>query len=207
MESEKFKNLYRIPSARFKHWDYSDDGWYFVTICVRHHECAFGKIVNDKMVLNDVGNIVQQMWQEIPQHFENVQLDEFIVMPNHVHGIVVIENNRNKQQCRNAINKNSGCDVINQDLGRDAINRVSTSGGITGYKNPMLTQHSLGKIIRWFKGRATFGIHKYNSDFQWQPRFHDHIIRNDKSLQKIRKYIHFNVEKWQDALENPHNFL
>jgi len=105
-------------------------------------------------------------------------------MPNHIHGIVIIEN----QHCR------------------DAINGVSTdSGGITRAHNPMLSENSLSKIIRWYKGRCTFEVNKIQNTihFAWQPRFYDHIIRNEKLLQKIREYIHNNPLKWGIDENNP----
>ena len=168
----------RKLSLRLKNWDYSDDGWYFVTICVRHHEYVFGEIRNDEMVLNNIGKIVQKIWLDIPQHFKNIYLDEFIVMPNHVHGIIVIENN----SCRGAPWR--------------ARNRKF--GG--------LQKRSLSSVINHFKGTVTRWCNKHECYFQWQRSFHDHIIRNDHALKKIRKYIHFNVEKWEDDLEHPNHF-
>jgi putative transposase len=79
-------------SIRLKDYDYSQDGAYFVTICVHNRESLFGKIANEKMILNDVGKIAEQCWCEIPQHYPNVILDKYIVMPNHVHGILIIDN-------------------------------------------------------------------------------------------------------------------
>src|SRR3989339_528025 len=77
---------------RLRKYDYSNAGWYFVTICTQNRECLFGNIVNDKMILNKYGLIVNKYWLMIPNHFNNVELDEFTIMPNHVHGIVVIYN-------------------------------------------------------------------------------------------------------------------
>ena len=77
-------------SIRLKGYDYSQAGAYFVTMCTQHRECLFGEIVDGKMRLNEYGQIVQQCWMEIPQHYQNVQLDEYVVMPNHVHGIIII---------------------------------------------------------------------------------------------------------------------
>jgi putative transposase len=192
-EPEKFKNIYRIPSARLKNWDYSSDGWYFVTICVRNHECAFGNIENGGMILNDIGKMVEQFWKEIPQHFKNVELDAFIVMPNHVHGIVVID----KFGIENNTYKNSPR--------RDVACYVSTNKNIYSRISPKIG--TLSTIIRSFKSACTNNIRKISSDFQWQSRFHDHIIGNDKELKNIRNYIHFNAEKWQDDKENPQNLL
>ena len=182
--ADLYRGKYRIKPARLKEWDCSSSGYYFVTICTKNQECVFGRIVDDKMVLTGIGNIVKRYWLEIPEHFQDVKLDEFIIIPNHVHGIVIINN----QYCR------------------DAINGVSTdSGGITRAHNPMLSENSLSKIIRWYKGRCTFEINKIQRKFcfTWQSRFYDHIIRNEKSLQKIREYINNNTLRWDIDENNP----
>jgi len=140
--------------------------------------------LNGKIKLSQIGKIVHKFWYEIPKHFETVSLDEFIIMPNHVHGIVVINN----EHCR------------------DAINRVSTTtktinekrGGITKHHNPMLSK-SLSTIIRWYKGRSTYEINKIQNEiyFTWQPGFYEHIIRNEKELNIKRRYIINNPLKWE----------
>jgi putative transposase len=88
--TEKFKNKYRISSARLQTWDYGSNGSYFVTICTYKRICYFGRIESGIMQLSDLGNIAQKCWQEIPNHFPFVELSEFVVMPNHVHGIITI---------------------------------------------------------------------------------------------------------------------
>src|SRR3970040_2590542 len=192
-KADLYKGKYRIESTRLEEWDYSsgsgvaikrEGSWgtafgdYFVTICTKNQECVSGRIADGKMVLTRIGNIVKRYWLEVPEHFQNVKLDEFVIMPNHIHGIVIIEN----QHCR------------------DAINGVSTRA-----HNPMLSGNSLSKIIRWYKGRCTFEVNKIQNTihFAWQPRFYDHIIRNEKLLQKIREYIHNNPLKWGIDENNP----
>ena len=189
--NELFKNKYRIKSIRLKDWDYSSNGAYYVTICTKNRMRFLGDIVNGKTILSPIGEIVQKYWREIPKYFQNVVLDEFVIMPDHVHGIIIIQNDR---------------DHVNQC--RDAINRVSTkmktnngkhqSGGITKNHNPMLSI-SLSTILRWFKGRSTCEIHKMQNQiyFQWQPRFYEHIIRHERELNTKRKYIINNPLKWQ----------
>jgi|WetSurMetagenome_2_1015567.scaffolds.fasta_scaffold227713_2 putative transposase len=176
-----FNNKYRIESARLKGYDYSSPGEYFVTICTGSMIECFGDVMYGEMKRNDVGEIAHQMWMNIPNHHEHAMLDEFIVMPNHVHGIVVL--------CEN-------------DHVRDAINRVST-GGTTKSKNPMLMRQSLPYIIRQYKGRVSFEIHKTNPDFFWQPRFYDHIIRDEKGLNAIREYIKNNPAQWEYDRNDP----
>jgi|SRR3989339_1685207 len=90
--SNKFRDKYRISSSRLQNWDYSDNGYYFITICTKEHKHYFGEIVGIEIRLSKIGKIVQQYWLKIPNHFPFVELDEFVVMPNHVHGIVIIKN-------------------------------------------------------------------------------------------------------------------
>ncbi|MBR8838516.1 MAG: hypothetical protein DSM106950_32075 [Stigonema ocellatum SAG 48.90 = DSM 106950] len=195
-----FKNKYRIESTRLEGWDYTSNGLYFVTICIHKRHCFFGDVVSGEMQLSTEGKLAQKFWREIPNHFSDFHLDEFIVMPNHIHGILVIDHRGNAVNvCRDAINL---CrDGIN--LCRDAINRVSTedignTGGVTKQHNPMLSKDSLSKVIRWYKGRTKFEIGKINLDFSWQPRFDERIIRDQQSLQSIRHYIAYNPQQWQD---------
>ncbi len=83
-----YRNKYRIDSTRLKGWDYSSPGYYFITICTKDRECFFGEIIKEKMYLSEIGEIAHRYWAEIPNHFNNVVLDEFVIMPNHVHGII-----------------------------------------------------------------------------------------------------------------------
>jgi putative transposase len=87
---EKFKNKYRIPSARLQNWDYGWNASYFLTICTQNRQCFFGDITNAEMELSEIGEIAHKYWNEIPAHFPFVKLDAFVVMPNHVHGIIII---------------------------------------------------------------------------------------------------------------------
>ena len=204
---ELFQDKYKVDSTRLKWQDYADDGWYFVTICSGKRKIFFGNIVDFKVVLNNTGLIVQNIWLAIPSQFKYVSLDSFIIMPNHIHGIIVIDywDNINKiYNRRDAIYRVSEKPPIEQK--RDAINRVST-GGVTGKYNPMGKQ-CLGEVIRWFKGRTSYEISKRCShiNFSWQPNFFDHIIRDQKSLYEIRDYIYYNPLNWIKDRNNPINF-
>ena len=153
----------------------------------------FGNVLDGIMKRNEIGEIAHQMWLDITNNHENIILDEFVVMPNHVHGIIAIceKNNCGKAHGRDANGK-----------GRDAINRVST-GGITKTNNPMLSRQSLSYIVRQYKGRVSFEIHKTQPGFTWHSRFYDHIIRNEKGLNAIRKYINDNPSQWEEDRNNP----
>jgi REP element-mobilizing transposase RayT len=170
--SEKYLNKYRISSARFGSWNYAQNGYYFVTICTERKEKYFGEIINSEISLSRMGKIVEKYWKEIPQHYPFVSVDAFIIMPNHIHGIIIdktIETqNFASLQHDNNVNK----------FGPQSQN--------------------LGAIIRGFKA----AIKKYTVingiQFSWQPRFYDRIIINERELFNIRKYIIYNQNKWED---------
>ena len=140
-------------------------------------ECVFGEIEDGEMRLSGIGEIVSEGWQKTEQIRANVKLDGWIVMPNHIHGIIILTNDHRKN--------------------------VETTRRVVSTLKP----NSLGSIIGQFKSTTTKRIHSIgHSDFAWQSRFYDHIIRNEKSLQKIREYIHNNPLKW-DIDENNPDFL
>ena len=173
----KYKQKYRISSIRIKDYDYSDNGSYFVTICTENRKSFFGKIANDKMHYYPSGKIASEIWHDIPKYFSDIELANWVVMPNHVHGILTIDK------------------FYRVSAYRVSAYRVST-GGITGDKNPMLGQ-SLSRIIRWYKGRTTFEIRKQQPHFSWQTRFYEHVIRNEKEYQEIAYYIDNNPLNWK----------
>ena len=185
-----FRKKYRTRSARLPNWDYSADGYYFVTICTKNREPFFGCICKNKMHLSDIGLLVTEYWKMIPKQFPNIRLDEFVIMPDHIHGIIIINNN-------NCIsNKLDGNMHFRDGCRRNTIDD-GKRGGATGKYNPLLSQNSLAKIIRWFKGRCRFEINRLHGEmhFGWQPRYYDHIVRNENSLRNIRKYIRENPRK------------
>jgi putative transposase len=101
-----YKNKYRVDSARLKDWDYSHPGIYFITVCTKNRGHYFGHIMDGKMILSDTGKIADQYWREIPVHFSNVIIDEYVVMPNHIHGIInIVENVETKHTIGLIINQ------------------------------------------------------------------------------------------------------
>ncbi len=164
--SDRFQHKYRIPSARAPFWNYGWNGAYFVTICTHKHECYFGNVINHKMELSEIGKTAKWCWSQIPNQFPYAGLDEYIVMPNHMHGIVIIDkptgaedvahvgntgNARNTEHCTNTGNTGNCRDAINRvsTISRNTqfSNNSPTTGGITGHHNPMLGEN-LGRIIR-----------------------------------------------------------
>lgn len=172
---------------RLKHYDYSRAGYYFVTICTHNREQHFGRIESGAMVRNPVGEIVNQFWLEIPLHFPMAELDCHIVMPNHVHGIIIIHD---MGDVENAVGN-----AYMHSLQQPGNNKIPHQ-----YRTKML----ICKIIQQYKSAVTRKINKLqlNSNFKWQKSFYDHIIRNDFSLYKIRKYIVNNPLKWEYDREN-----
>ncbi len=185
--SKQFKNKYRIEPTRLKNWDYGWNAPYFLTICTKDRFHFFGEVLNGQMVLNEIGMIAHNNWLQIPNHFPFVILGNFVVMPNHVHGIVIIDKPDDGRHH----------DAVEARLiaPLPPTEPIKTTGGITGHNNPML-QDNLSKIIRWYKGRTTFELRKKHPNFAWQPRYHDHIIRNDLSFHKISEYIINNPLNW-----------
>jgi REP element-mobilizing transposase RayT len=168
-------------SIRLKGYDYSAEGACFVTICTRNRECLFGQIADGIMVLNEHGEIATRCWLEIPDHFPQVELDEYIVMPNHLHGVLVI-------RCRG-----------------EAFGAPNASP--LPPQPPHGTQPgSLGAIIQNYKSISTRKInHQRKSPGTpvWQRNYYEHVVRNEKSLDDIRSYILSNPSCWDQDEENP----
>lgn len=198
----KYQNKYRISSVRLKNWDYSSSAAYFVTICTKNRFHFFGEVINGEMILNDLGQIVENEWVKTIEMRPdmNLELGEFVVMPNHFHGILIIGDNE-----YNTNTDNHGADDIGADYnGRDAMHGVST-GKTMGktmdiYKNQFgIQSKNLASIIRGFKSAVTTYARKNNNlDFGWQARYHDHIIRNELSFERIQNYIINNPSKWNE---------
>ena len=197
---DKFQNKYRIPSARWQTWDYGSNGAYFITICTQNRRHFFGEIIDSTipdesiMHLNDMGEMAEKYWVEIPQHFPFVSLGNFVIMPNHMHGILIIDN-PTIVQTRLIASLSDLQSPTPESTSENNSTPTTKTGGITGDKNPMFHEN-ISRIIRWYKGRCSFEIRKTHSDFGWQSRFYDHIIRNSASYENILNYISNNPQNW-----------
>lgn len=182
-----YKNKYRIEPSRLKNWDYGNAGAYFITICTHDRNHYFGTIENDKMILNETGSIVETEWLKTPglRYDMNLSLDEFVVMPNHFHGIILIGDNE----------YNSGDRTGDGGDGRDAMHRVSA--GENGNKFGPQSKN-LASIIRGFKSSVTTQARMIHPAFTWQSRYHDHIIRNHTSFVRIQNYVINNEKNWKE---------
>ncbi|MHB1278967.1 MAG: transposase [Bacteroidia bacterium] len=154
------------------------------------------------MIRNEPGRIAEEIWHQIPKQFEKASLGEFILMPNHIHGIIHISNDpsgvekpRDMTKVETPIYRVSSS-VPTSVSTSSIIDPDTDKGGFSGAKNPMFHEN-LGRIMRWFKGRSTFEIRKVMEDFQWQRNYHDHIIQYESSLHLIETYIQTNPQRWK----------
>ena len=185
-------------SVRLKGYDYSSDGAYYVTIVTQGRECLFGEIIDGEMHLNKYGEIIQKWWNEIPLHFPNVDLGAFIIMPNHVHGIIFITVERRGEVIspREILNPN------NLDLyTNSSTNQVR---GTLPLRKP-----TLGQIVAYFKYQSTKEMNRIETDKVltkfWQRNYYEHIIRDEKDLQNKTDYIEANPSLWDEDDNNPRN--
>ncbi len=126
---EKFNNKYRIPSARLQSWDYGADGAYFITICTQNRRHLFGKVVNGEMQLNELGKLAEKYWLEIPNHFSFIELGNFVIMPNHTHGILIIDvHTPNVQTPKLGVSIH---DISDGDTTNDTTNVQTTKLGVS----------------------------------------------------------------------------
>jgi REP element-mobilizing transposase RayT len=167
-------------SLRLRKYDYSQTGAYFVTICTQNKKCFFGNMVNDKMVLNDAGRMVEYVWSELPKGFPHVKLDEFVIMPNHFHGIVVFRTGERSKGEHKVRPYGTLPDTLGQIM--QAFKSITTNRYIAGVKQK-----------QWppFQGKL------------WQRNYYEHIVRDENELNDIRKYIMDNPKKWDLDQENP----
>jgi putative transposase len=189
-------DIFNRRSIRLKGWDYSSPGLYFVTVCTYNRECLFGEIVNGEMLLNGASENVERCWQDIPEHFPHVELDKFVVMPNHVHGIIVIT--------RSVGAYNYTPRILDQPIKEGAkdfapLQNDRPDGSVL--RSPSKT---VGSIVRGFK----IGVNKWfrsntGMDKVWQRNYYEQIIRSEKELEQTRQYICENPAKWVDDDENP----
>ncbi len=187
----KYKNTFRIESARLQDWDYSTPWRYYVTICTKNHIQYFGKIINGKMILNSLGKIAEKEWAKTKLIRLNVELDRYVIMPNHIHGIIVINGADIIETHRVCRGKENDICFENENVNK---------GGDAFDASLRISNNCLSDIVRGFKSSFTKQAKENGfNNFKWQPRFYDRIIRNEKELFNIRNYIEQNPAKW--ALE------
>lgn len=220
---DKYYNKYRIPSARANWWNYGWSGAYFITICTNDRNHYFGEIIDGKMIKSHVGVLADVLWYEMKNHAKNIELGAFIVMPNHIHGILILDhqnkllidnessmdNNVSNSvvvQTRHALSPNEqetyALSLPNPNI--SDTNSVQTRHALSlpisesqkRFRNP--GKNTVSSIIGGYKSAVSKHANRLGFDFAWQSRFHDHIIRNDDEYQRINDYIENNPQKWND---------
>lgn len=187
--------MYNWPqrkNQRLKDFDYSKNWCYFVTICTKNRENFFWEIIDWKIILNDYWKIAENVFINLSNHYKNCIIDEYIFMPNHFHGIVVIDN---------AI-VGTGFKPV-----RDMWKNELIGTGLKPVPTGINKNHWISEIIRWFKTFSSRNINNFQKDFifSWQRSFFDVIIKNDEQLNKIRQYIIDNPLKWELDVNNKKN--
>ena len=177
-------------SIRVKDYDYSQAGAYFITICTHDRACLFGKIVDGKMTLNDAGRMAESCWQDIPDHFSHADLDEFVIMPNHIHGIIMLTD----KDGTNGYCRDEKCYCRGEKF----------FAPTTAHVKPKGTSKTVGSIVRGFKIGVTKWM-RHNTTIRdvWQRNYWEHIIRNDDEMDRIRQYILDNPAQWDMDRNNP----
>jgi len=168
-------NLPRRKIIRLKGYNYSQPGAYFITVCTKDRMHLYGEVDGEEMLVNRIGQIVEGCWNELPDHYPNVQLDEFAVMPNHVHGIIIL---------------------LDHTVGATSRRPEIGAGRLRPY---------LGNVVAYFKYQSTKRINEFHNTpgaTVWQRGYFDHIIRDERSLTRIREYIASNPQRWSLDAEN-----
>lgn len=182
-------DIHHRRSVRLQDNDYSQAGAYFITICTHEHKCIFGDIVDGKVILSQTGEIVERWWQKIPQRFPTAELDIFCVMPNHFHGILVLQD----------------IVVVSREGAETAPLRVTVAPSYSRrglVSKPFLDSNAptLGRVIAYFKYLTTKDINAITGTpgrRMFQHNYHEHIIRNEADLAEKREYITNNPLKWE----------
>jgi REP element-mobilizing transposase RayT len=180
-------------SIRLKGYDYTQTGAYFVTVCAQDRVCLFGDVADGDMVLNPFGRVAVTYWQRIPRHFPHVQLDAWVVMPNHVHGIIVITNGRGEALPAASVSTE---ELLHFETDLSTLD--------TGSNASPLQSGSLGAIVGNYKSITTRRINKMRhtpGERVWQRNYYERIIRNDRELDAIRQYIANNPLHWEQDPE------
>jgi len=180
-------DIHHRHSIRLRDYDYAQAGAYFVTICTKDRECLFGEIKDGVMVMNDAGKMVQSLWDELPQRYPGVDVDGFVVMPNHIHGIIVLTVGAGPCACPNS-------DCTNNGQPQGVAPTISLPDVVHRFKSLATARYRRGvRKNNWcpFPGRL------------WQRNYYKHIIRTEEEMKRFREYIQGNPMQWEMDEENP----
>ncbi|MBW4641900.1 MAG: transposase [Goleter apudmare HA4340-LM2] len=201
-------NIHHRQSIRLRGYDYSQPGAYFITICTQHHECCLGEIINGDMKFTVRGAIAFRLWLQIPDHFPNVELDEFIIMPNHIHGIIVITDKlTDGGQIVGVGHEVAGHQGVgHQGAGHQGVGHQGA--GHQGAETAPLRRRkpTLGQVVAYYKYQTTKIINQIDhtpKNRVWQRNYYDRIIRHPNTFHLIQKYIIANPIRWHQDPINP----
>lgn len=173
--------IHHRQSIRLRRYDYARAGWYFVTVCARGKEHLFGEVAEGEMVLSEAGRMVQRTWENLPRRFPSIELDAFVVMPNHVHGIIQI-------------------------VGAERMSAGDVGAGLALPKGAASSAPTFADIVRAFKSTSAIAVNALlgrTGKPLWQRNYYEHIIRGRGELDRIREYVTTNPLRWGQDLENP----
>ena len=183
-------------SIRLPNYDYTQIGAYYITIVTHDREMLFGEVINREMNLSNLGQIAQREWERLPQRFKHIELGAFVIMPDHVHGIIII-----RHCCRGT------ADYARQDDPQGS-RRAPTGETVTTEQFGKPVSGSIPTIVRSYKSSVALRINYArpgDSTPVWQRNYYEHIIRNEQDMQAKWDYIESNPANWENDDENPHN--
>jgi len=196
-------------SIRLKDYDYAQAGAYFVTIVTQQREFLFGEIVNKEMELNPNGEIVQKWWGEISNHFANVETGAFVVMPNHIHGIIFILERRGTVPVPDEKKSLNISEQIHKTTTQGFNKSLKQGRETSGGETPPLQMPTLGQIVAYFKYQSTKEMNALGNTSTvtkfWQRNYYEHVIRDETDLKNKTDYIEANPILWDEDDENPIN--
>jgi putative transposase len=199
----KFDPRKHRRSIRLKGYDYTTPGAYFITICTYQRECLFGEIINEVVILNGLGEIVKHAWHDLPNHYSHVFPDQFCIMPNHVHGIIILTDSPVE---------------MDESHGRGGsqtrpYDKIGPLNETRPDKEPLSNpgnRYGLPEVVRAFK---SFSSRRINEILDspgvptWQRNYYEHIVRNQRELRAIQEYILANPINWALDQDNPENLI
>lgn len=215
----------RRRSIRLQSYDYSQAGVYFVTIVTQGRACLFGEVNGPKMQLSEAGSMIQRVWTELPERFPGLKSDEFIVMPNHVHGLIAIDHpvgaplvgaqdaaqSKEFGEIDHRATTRVAPTPYQDSAGPGEANKGNTSRAATRAAPTPGHRYALGDVVGAFKSLTTVAYVRgvkaqrwpHFSGKLWQRNYFEHVVRKDDSLDKIRQYIRDNPARWEFDKENP----
>jgi len=179
---------------RLTYWDYSSEGVYFITICCQNRHSFLGKIEDNEMILSEIGLIASKYWLEISNHFLHVKLDEFVVMPNHIHGILILD--YSLVWTRHGVSiQSSSSENVGSCHGMTLPSNQESNQNTNQFSKPV--KNSISVIINQYKSSVKRWCNQNGSyHFRWQAKFYDQILHNENSIDMIREYICTNPKNW-----------